>query len=607
MERIRGELGIMAYAYNYWDSSFLPIPTPSPGNLVIPWISIQTTSVTRAVITLGTPTQTPGSYAGSAVSTGTFNDPDFTFTTSSGVHVREGLIPGAKYTVRARAYTGAGATGTFGPYITESFTMPKYNPLSGVTSTTTAVLVPPGSTGDAAGAPSSTKPASPVVVNNSAFDSGADDGVPVQTVTGSSFATSGNRQVEKSLFRVTNNSKDPTNFSIATKNTAISNSYSYYSFGTAVFFQSSATNVDAAGGIGFFTDDAGKSGYYVLMQTTSNLSNTSDREVKILKVVNGNKVELNDSQKNNPAKSLTGILGATSYKVDIKVKVASGSRTIDVYINNFKISAVDTDSTTSTDPRNKVLPVTPNISMCATTGSAYYDYVYALPLEESEYNSGILQNVYNGQFNDTVLNFLYGEKVLSNFNKTTLKNGYLEEFGTVARELRKVDIKYESRPGYPLYPSLGINKFVSVLGSRLTSFGAEVYLINNAGTWVPLDDSSLNSFSIIGNYLVTSGQHEYMDSTINEYTNPEPVIFESKWIQKESDAKSISTWIKDLWSKQQSVVSMQVFGNPLISVGDIVTINYPSNDLDGTKKFVVMNVTNSFNQGLETSITARTL
>jgi hypothetical protein len=597
----------MAYAYNYWDSSFLPIPTPSPGNLVIPWISIQTTSVTRAVITLGTPTQTPGSYAGSAVSTGTFNDPDFTFTTSSGVHVREGLIPGAKYTVRARAYTGAGATGTFGPYITESFTMPKYNPLSGVTSTTTAVLVPPSSTGDAAGAPSSTKPASPVVVNNSAFDFEADDGVPVQTVTGSSFATSGNRQVEKSLFRVTNNSKVPTNFSIATKNTAISNSYSYYSFGTAVFFQSSATNVDAAGGIGFFTDDAGKSGYYVLMQTTSNLSNTSDREVKILKVVNGKMVELNDSQKNNPAKSLTGILGATSYKVDIKVKVASGTRTIDVYINNFKISAIDIDSTTSTDPINKVLPVTSNISMCATTGSAYYDYVYALPLEESEYNSGILQNVYNGQFNDTVLNFLYGEKVLSNFNKTTLKNGYLEEFGTVARELRKVDIKYESRPGYPLYPSLGINKFVNVLGSRLTSFGAEVYLINNAGTWVPLDDSSLNSFSIIGNYLVTSGQHEYMDSTINEYTNPEPVIFESKWIQKESDAKSISTWIKDLWSKQQSVVSMQVFGNPLISVGDIVTINYPSNDLDGTKKFVVMNVTNSFNQGLETSITARTL
>ena len=52
---------------------------------------------------------------------------------------------------------------------------------------------------------------------------------------------------------------------------------------------------------------------------------------------------------------------------------------------------------------------------------------------------------------------------------------------------------------------------------------------------------------------------------------------------------------------------MQVFGNPLVSVGDIITINYPSNSLDGTQKFVVMNVSNSFNEGLETSITARTL
>jgi hypothetical protein len=245
--------------------------------------------------------------------------------------------------------------------------------------------------------------------------------------------------------------------------------------------------------------------------------------------------------------------------------------------------------------------------MCATTGSAYYDYVYAMPLEEAQYNSGVLQNVYNGQFNNTMLNFLYGEKVLSNFNKTTLTNGKLEEFGTVARELRKVNIKYESRPGYPLYPSLGINKFINVLGSRLTSFGAEVYLINNAGTWVPLDDSSLHSFSVIGNYVVTSGQHEYTDSSVNEYSNPEPVIFQSSWIQKEDDAKSISKWIKDLWSKQQTVINLQVFGNPMVSVGDIITINYPSNNLDGTQKFVVMNVNNSFNQGLETSITARTL
>jgi len=603
----------MAGAYDYWSSSFLPIPTPAPGTLVIPWISIQTTSTTRAVITLGTPTQTPGSYAGSAASTGTFNDPDFTFTTSSGVHVRENLTPGAKYTVRARAYTGANATGTAGPYITESFTMPSsYNPLTGIVSTATPVTTPPVSTGSTVNTTTLSGIAAASGTNvaldsTAAVDTGSDEVAgPVQYVTGSSSATSGNRQVEKSLFRVTNNSKDPAAFSVAAKNFEISTSYSHYTFGTGMFFQSSISDVSASGGIGFFTDLLGMSGYYVLMQTTSNMNKTDDKEVKIIKVVNGRVKKLNDSQK-GISKTLTGILGATSYKVDIKVKCDTGIRVIDVYINNFKITATDVTSATSTDPLDKVLPITPNVSMCATTGSAYYDYVYAMPLEEAQYNSGILQNVYNGQFNDTMLSFLYGEKVLSNFNKTSLTNGKLEEFGTVARELRKVSIKYESRPGYPLYPSLGINKFVNVLGSRLTSFGAEVYLVNNAGTWVPLDDSSLHSFSVIGNYVVTSGQHEYTDKTVNEYSNPEPVIFQSSWIQKEDDAKAVSNWIKTLWSKQQSVINMQVFGNPLVSVGDIITINYPSNGLDGTQKFVVMNVSNSFMDGLETSITARTL
>ena len=596
----------MAYAYDYWDNSFLPRPKPAPGNLVIPWVDVQITSLTRAVIVLGTPTGSTGSYSGDVTSTGSFTFPDFAFTSTSGVYVREGLTPGKTYYLRGRAWSGAGQTGSYGDWITYTFKMPSYNPLSGITSTATTVLVPPGSTTDSPGAQSSSKSSSQVSVNNSTVIE-QDVEIVEQAVTGSSFATSGNRQVSKSLFRVTNNSPDPQEYSIATKNTGISTSDGYYSFGTGMFFQSSITTSDAAGGLGFFTDDIGKNGYYVLLQTTSNLSNTSDKEVKILKIVNGKRKELADTQKNNLSKTLTGIIGATSYKVDIKVEVTATSRVIDVYINNFKITAVDANKSSSTDPIDQVLPVTSNISMCATTGTAYFDYLYAVPLEETQYKSGIMQNVYNGQFNDTVLNFLFGEKVLTNFNKTSLTNGYLEEFGTVARELRKINIKYESRPGYPLYPSLGINKFVNVLGSRLTSFGAEVYLINNAGTWVPLDDASLNSFSIIGNYLVTSGQHEYTDKTINEYTNPEPVIFESQWIQKESDAKAISVWIKDLWSNQQSVVSMQVFGNPLISVGDVITINYPSNNLDGTKKFVVMNVTNSFNQGLETSITARTL
>jgi len=82
---------------------------------------------------------------------------------------------------------------------------------------------------------------------------------------------------------------------------------------------------------------------------------------------------------------------------------------------------------------------------------------------------------------------------------------------------------------------------------------------------------------------------------------------QTAWIQREDDAKNLATWIQTQWSKQQRVIEMEIFSNPLISVGDIITVNYPKNDLDGTQKFVVTRVSSSFREGLNTSISARSI
>lgn len=604
--------------YDYYSVPSEPYSPPTavtPENLKIPWISVQTTSPTRAVITLGTPPVTPGSYGGSGT-TYTHNDPDFVFTTTSGVHVREGLTPGATYSVRARAWSGANATGTYGEYIYDSFTMPKVAQVGSVGSTTNGVAVPNNvppinkyvDTTTLSGIEKASGYTGLENNNNESGDANEPSKVPV--ATGSYNAVSGNRQVTRSLFKVTNNSKVKDLYSIAVKNLGISTSSQYYAFGSGVFFQSSVTNTDASGGFGFFTSSTGMDGYYVMMETTTNLSVHGEKEVKILKVVNGKKIILSDSQ-SNASSTISGIVGAKNYKLDIKVEAKTSSgvdyRTIDIYINNFKISAVDSSVPNTTDPTKLVLPVTSNVALVSSVGTANFDYVYACPITESQYKTGVLQNVYNGQFATTTLDFLYGEKVLSNFNKADIPGGKLEEFGTVARELRKVNVKYIDRPAQPLYASVGINNFIQVLGQRLTSFGAEIYLLNNSGTFVPLSDGQFNSFNVIGNYIVPTGQHEYVDSTINEFSNPEPAIFESVWIQTEYDAKKLSEWIKNQWSKQQVILNMNVFSNPLISVGDVITVEYPDNGLDGTKKFIVTNVNQSFDQGLDTSITARSI
>jgi len=412
---------------------------------------------------------------------------------------------------------------------------------------------------------------------------------------------SGTKLIQKSLFQIVSSgsSSKKNNYSVAVKNMPINSSGQYYNFGTGLFFKGVEKDTKGAGGIGFFTNPNGLDGYYIKLETTSNLPESgSDRPLSIFKVKNGVITQLKDSQEPGSNKSLAYLAQGVSYKVDIRVQATASVVVIDAFINNFKVTAVDSSN---------VLSPTSNVALFSNSNSTFFDYVHAIPLNEDQYKNGVISNQYSGRFGSTTLDFLYGDKLSSGFENSGISGGAVDEFGTVARELLKVNIKYDSRPAFPIITSLGLNQFVELLGYRLNSFGAEVYVLNNAGTFIPLDDSRFASFSIIGNTLVQSGQNEYLDKTVNEFTAPEQVTFESVWIQKESDAKSLSEWIRGQWSKKQSVCELEIFSNPLISVGDIVTINYPSNGLDETQKFIVLGISNSFDGGLSTKITTRSI
>jgi hypothetical protein len=412
---------------------------------------------------------------------------------------------------------------------------------------------------------------------------------------------SGTKLVQKSLFQITSSgSSDKKNkYSVAVKDMDIEITSKYYNIGTGLFFKGTKDDTKGAGGIGFFTSSNGLNGYYIKLETTSNLPESgSDRPLSIFKVKNGVITQLPDSQEKGSTKSLAYLTQGVSYKVDIRIKIENSIVVIDAFINNFRITAADS---------NDIISPTKNVALFSNSNSTFFDYVYSIPLSEQQYKDGLIGSQYAGRFGSTTLDFLYGDKLSSGFQNIGVAGGVIDEFGTVAREMLKVNIKYDSRPAFPIIASLGLNQFVELLGYRLNSFGAEAYVLNNAGTFVPLDDSRFASFSVIGNTLVQSGQNEYLDKTVNEFTVPEQVTFESVWIQKESDAKSLSDWIKNQWSKKQSVCELEIFSNPLISVGDIVTINYPSNGLDGTQKFIVSSINNSFDGGLSTKITTRSI
>ena len=79
------------------------------------------------------------------------------------------------------------------------------------------------------------------------------------------------------------------------------------------------------------------------------------------------------------------------------------------------------------------------------------------------------------------------------------------------------------------------------------------------------------------------------------------------WIQNQKDVENLSTWLKTYWAKNNYNVTMEVFGNPLLYVGDIVTIEYPRQGLTTEQKFVIINVSQNYDKGLTTSITCTTI
>lgn len=492
------------------------------------------------------------------------------------------LTKGQTYKIYVQSFVGEGATGQTGNQISYEFFLPNDSKAASIMDT---VKVLSAGTFTSAGLANST-------VANEKQPNFAPSGytLPASYVKAS-----------KSLFKLTQPSTDKYTYTVAYKYFSQLNiNKSYYSFGTTMFFDSTVEKPNSSGGFGFFISNDGMDGYFIEIQTSNQAASSKQKEFKIYRVVGGNREELEDSQ-TIKAKTLTGIFGGQSYKVDVKVAVDNTKRFISVYINGFKITATD-------NVVAKMLPVTSNVAMICRNGAAYFDYVYGMHLDIDSYNKDYLFNVYQGKYPNNLISFLYGQKTTVGDPAIDATNGgFIEEFGAVARELRVLKTKYESRPAFPLYASVGINQFAQIVGQRLTSSGAEVYVLNNSGTYIPLDDSEYYSFYILGKYISQSGQLEYSETSVGDYTSKEPVVFNSEWIQKNSDVTDLANWIKNLWSKKQSLVSMEVFGNPLICVGDVISINYPYNGMTIPNKFLVTSVNHSYSEGLETSITCRTL
>lgn len=382
----------------------------------------------------------------------------------------------------------------------------------------------------------------------------------------------------------------------------------YYIFGTSILMEPVNSAPHQSAGIAFFLNKTGKTGYYLKIEGTGSAA-SGDRNTVSLYYANGTKLNRIDSSQVDPATTLDKVMGGTFYNIDIRVKIdyMQSKAHIDVYINGFKISGTHLiDSMWN-------LNVSNGVGLFVEKGRAMFDYVYAKKIDQKVYdNVKPDTNYYAGQFSNDILDANFGQLIYnlnSNEDDYTQGEESVEEFGKVVREILYVKTKLPARPSFPLRWSVGNNRNAKIIASKISNFSAEAYVLNTASTSIPLQGPPAASFYLFGSKLSRSGQVEYNTDSSDLYATTEPLVFTSKWIQNKSDAKRIAEWIKSKFINRGKVINITTFGNPFLSPGDIVTVKYDRVGLDGSaaNKFVVVNVTQSFDQGLETTLLCRSL
>lgn len=453
-------------------------------------------------------------------------------------------------------------------------------------------------------------PAAPAFAPKGSLFNSSDPAATSSTTTLNSDLTKG-VTVSKSLLMIDSVDKDPNSVTIAVRDTKILTDSNYYSFGTTLFFkpESQSATKESSGGISFFASEDGKTGYLIHIKTTGLAAATSSKsdEFQILKTkydAATNKTILSrieDSQAVTKTSKVTNILQGTSYKIDVNVEVGTTITKITAFVNGFKITAED-----KTAPR---LSKSSKIGLFCSLGTIGFDYVYARSIKEVEYKSNLVQELYKTQFANMARIFLYGDLWLSGISQIQKndKNIWMEEFGPVAREIKYIDKDYSTQPAAAKYISTNINQYVDIIGSNLTPFNVKAYIINNSSTFVPINQTTVSKISVIGNNIINSSGLIYMDESLNKYDTQEPITFDSKWIQRESEAKDLSDWIKTQWKNQQISLNLEVIANPKIQIGDIISVDYAYHDLAGTEKFIVNSISQTWNGGIKTTIQARSI
>jgi hypothetical protein len=355
--------------------------------------------------------------------------------------------------------------------------------------------------------------------------------------------------------------------------------------------------------------------FFYKIKRNSSASSNSDKAVPV-KLFSGISSILVDDGSFVGQSRMINEENTTVYDLAVEYEEIGDAKRFYLYINNVIVGIVD-----DPDP----LPTYNNMAIFVRGATqCMFENIYALTDNYSQNTSFSLEAPVRAAFGDEELsaNKSLKKYALSGLIQSTYLSGigpneppkyniYFEEFGTIMREAAYFDVRYDK--AYPalsakISPTFNRIKGYTVSGFRAGSYGAEFLIFNNTDTALSLDSASgnylriqgvtftqqsdnelsvdeyfekvgsLSDPEISGDFVVRSPEvlkEKYRDIKLSRLTQGRNAFsIEAKYIQSQDTADSMMEWLTEKIMKPRKSVGLELFGLPILQLGDIVKIEY---------------------------------
>jgi hypothetical protein len=297
---------------------------------------------------------------------------------------------------------------------------------------------------------------------------------------------------------------------------------------------------------------------------------------------------------------------AQIFDLEVVIRDKGNKRYYEIYWDNQQvIEASETKPSTET-----------SVAGFITRGqsSAIYEYLYVssspddliIPKESAVLTKNKDQKLSNlagrGLLPDTLMQTINDSRVLV----------YFEDFGRYAREVKKFDTRFDYASLNPNLISLSdVNPNYFVSEFQPSSFGASFWLYNTGSGPIQIDEAAqtplwisafalknINPGTVQSSKLIEKEEFAKEDNdryTINRNVyGKQEIMLSGEFINNLEQAKSLATWITDNLSKERKSITLSIFPNPILELGDKVGLLY-SDKLynDSTKTYTISSISHT--------------